>query len=141
MRDIKFRGKTILNGMWIEGCYQRLVIDGVMRHFILSDDFLFFDDIKLIAALTEVHPETVGQFTGLKDINDIEIYEGDITQTFFADDPVSNIVIRFRDCMFGFSSVDKKYTYFSQLNKYEIKEYNFRIIGNIHDNPELIDKL
>lgn len=99
------------------------------------------EPLGILGETFEVIPETVGQYTGIKDKNDIEIYEGDIIETFFADDPVSHIVIRFMDCMFGFSSVDKKYTYFSQLKKYEIKEYNFRIVGNIHDNPELIDKL
>jgi uncharacterized phage protein (TIGR01671 family) len=65
MIEIKFRGKRTDNGKWIYGYY---VCRGGQKHQIVSDDSLF---------PFQVSPKTVGQFTGLKDINGNDIYEGD----------------------------------------------------------------
>ena len=67
MREIKFRGKREDNGEWVYGYY--LVAAGVPF-------------ISVFGALEPVQivPETVGQFTGLHDKNDVEIYEGDAVQ-------------------------------------------------------------
>ena len=127
MRTIKFRGKTT-KGAWLYGDLEHRVDDGTKMTYI-------FDDV--LSQGGAVLPETVGQFTGLKDKNDNEIYEGDILQINGSAKLEVQFLhggfgycLMFGDVLFGGNSS------FS-FNPFD-KDESFEVIGNIHDNEDLM---
>lgn len=128
MRTIKFRGQTT-NGEWVYGHYSTggfIHTDGTetVRHLIHAD------------TLHDVDENTVGQFTGLVDKNGREIYEGDIIleklKRSRKDGDLYEII--FEDCQWFGKDKDGAGTSLSLLNDFHV----IKIIGNIHDNPELL---
>lgn len=127
MRTIKFRGKRVDNGEWVYGDYHRRA-DNVHIIIAMEPD----EDGKVIYALNQVIPDTVGQFTGLTDKNGKEIYEGDILIEPSIFDLPRTV---FWDHRFmRFSNIYPSTCGYIALHDYRKPE----IIGNIHDNPELI---
>lgn len=123
MRTIKFRGKNIESGEWIYGdLFQRL---GYMPSIL----YPYEHNGKIHYSETSVNKETVGQFTGLMDKNGNEIYEGDIYR-YTHPDSINEVSY----CIGGgFAGFD-----FSPANHSENRLLDVEVIGNIHDNPELL---
>lgn len=115
MREILFRGKRAEDNKWVYG----FVVNG--SHSIIG----VYEDGHCFC-FESVIPETVGQYTGLCDKNGNKIFEGDIVRFSTA----HAREIKYIDGCFGFegSSIPIKY-----VNKFEV-------IGNIHDNPELLEE-
>ena len=154
MREILFRGKQTDNGEWIEGAYSPFHLNFGEREekphiIIISDD----EDID--GLWCEVIPETIGQYTGLTDKNGKRIFEGDIVRATIeraerCQSPrIENGVIGY-DCigMIGLILYKDKNgenvwsDFFNELSLSGlIEDYYFEIIGNIHDNPELLQKI
>lgn len=146
MKQTEFRGKRVGGGEWV---YGDLLHDKDGRPHIVptGQEFDFDDDMFEIY---EVEPATVGQFTGLKDKNGKKIWEGDILEqsfchfTYSDGEPISGtftgtVIIRTRGvcmnpCVLRYHDDDEpiKARYKSVTGR------RSSIIGNVHDNPELL---
>lgn len=125
MRTIKFRGKIKASGKWMYGDITRLYEDEFMQIDISDWD---------------VFPETIGQFTGIVDRNCVEIYEGDIIQTYDSKGkPILHEVYyleseaRFATKLIGYENLNE-----GSLTQKWINELDFEVIGNVFDNNELL---
>nr|DAO42839.1 MAG TPA: YopX protein [Caudoviricetes sp.] len=129
-REILFRGKSYYNE-WVYGD---------LRH---SSTGYGIAAIEQLFANIRVKPDTIGQYTGLKDCNGNKIFEGDILEYIGKRKDNMNKVYRrkvvFHEGMFALLS--KELQAYSALNYHCMKDGRFawRVIGNIHDNPELIE--
>ena len=144
MQEILFRGKKCRNGEWVEGyyvyCGEEYTSVGTNRPYILTHDMCGF-------AWHEVIPETVSQYTGINDANGKRIYEGDILHAphwwwgprfvhlqkgqcgpSIGESVMHYILARYVDD-------PEKHATHNLWNGYEVE-----VIGNIHDNPELLQE-
>lgn len=136
MREILFRGKRPDTGEWVEGYYAvRAILVGTIEEEVYPVIEQFNGPIH------EVVPDSVGQYTGLTDKNGAKIFEGDIIKTkkfgkIIGHTNVNDFdvfVVTYENQMFrllrknrGFNLIDDGYS-------------KFEVIGNICDNPELLN--
>ena len=144
MREILFRGKRVNNGEWKYGsCVEQY---GSTQIYLRDGD----DEDGLDRY--HVNPSTVGQFTGLTDRNGAKIFEGDIirwhdnTELSVGGQIAEVCFGRYKDADCAFSDIYSIGYYIRMPGKEcvticwldEYKNY-FDIIGNAHDNPELLE--
>lgn len=133
MREILFRGKRIDNGEWIEGYYcnyeTTCVGGGVDKHHRIVPYFAS----SLYGF--KIDPSTVGQYTGLTDKNGKKIFEGDIVKALLSGKPSYGVVEYGKTgiCAYCAMSHCEKSNYVLTCSD------DFEVIGNIHDNPELME--
>jgi uncharacterized phage protein (TIGR01671 family) len=128
MREIKFRGKRLDTGEWVYGYYYTQIITHAGNrksrdHFIRTEQNIRY----------EVDPATVGQYTGLKDKHGQEIYEGDIVCDSLGVGVVSFIL---EHCAYFVETSDPAKRHY-MLSHGQLD--NTKVIGNIHDNPDLLE--
>lgn len=134
MREILFRGKRVDNGEWVYGTVEYHLVDGDLTR-TKQEAFITYDSMDRIGKVYrdrfEVNLDTIGQYTGLVNQSNTMLFEGDIL-----DESGYKFVVKF----------DQKWAKFKlQHNKTAIQypEWNrgvlIRLIGNIYDNPELLD--
>ena len=143
-REILFRGKRTDNGKWVEGFWAILPTDSGEPEYTIIEPV---DDDICLWHRPPVDPATVGQYTGLKDRNGKRIFEGDIVR---ADDYIFSL--KYGKC--GGTPNAETYGYMgfyleavSEGTKlcahYGLRDdmcyfTDIKVIGNIHDNPELL---
>lgn len=126
-REIKFRGKSISTGKWLYGC----LLKNEEGKFAVVKPFKVNMDNE--CSCCEVEEETIGQFTGLYDRNQKPIYEGDIVQ--------------WEECVADYTFITQKTEVFYSENSASfepLNEFNycdFEVIGNIHDNKDLLNEI
>ena len=123
MREIKFRAQDIASNKWLFGD---------LRHH--KDDVCIFDQGGTKGE--QVKRETGGQFTGLRDINGKDIYEGDILDVSYADEE-SYLEVRFVRGVFAFlwnGDLDDEFPCNAPTHEWA------KVIGNIYDDPKLLKR-
>ena len=137
MREILFRGKTRKNG-------QKVYIgtgEKVPGHWVYGGIFPGTGDYSIIyGGETEkdlekhvVYSETVGQYTGLKDKNGKKVFEGDIVRKTNKGRHPEIFIANIRTCFYTIEEV-----YYSPFEHFT-ESCEYEIIGNMHDNPELLE--
>lgn len=115
MREIKFRGRSPNKKYWYYGEYA--------RGRIFCNDGIYHID-----------PETVDEFAGFKDVDGVEIYEGDILQNDEYPEEIGKIINENNCWLVEWFDIDDKTCLCWLLDNTPQK-----VIGNIHDNPELLE--
>ena len=150
MMEILFRGKRIDNGEWLEGSFLN-DRDGSFYICPAVSDISYGDggNRRRIGCWYKVDPSTVGQYTGLTDKNGKRIFEGDILHIAKIADGIGgyyqtpldypvNVVVKWDLCAWMWETLceDKRYISFPGAWCH----YECEVIGNITDNPELLEK-
>jgi uncharacterized phage protein (TIGR01671 family) len=146
MREILFRGKRIDNGEWAYGYY---VMAGGEKHYIVTGRIeLHRENPHITFEKYEVIPETVGEYSGLKDKNGVMIFEGDIVKSPLPVGLHSNgrTKLEERVAYVFYSDLEAAFRLawkcvYSPYRMYatRTRPSKYKIIGNIHDNPELLE--
>lgn len=129
MREILFRGKRTDNGEWVKGSLlpfkKPLILTIRSREDSLGNPEVFINRIEVVV-------ETVGQYTGLIDKNGQKIFEGDIISCYSpsGQNDFRNKIIRWSETFLSWMAENEPL--------YGDKHQIYEVIGNIHDNPELL---
>lgn len=129
--EYKFRGKRVDNKEWVYGW----VLEERGNTYILENRQKESQLNKNIAF--RVNPETVGQYTGIKDKNGKEIYENDICNISQKID--MKIIVDYKDAGFGWSDKYNNLAFRGHGYLRQILE-DIEVIGNRFENPELLEE-
>ena len=130
MRDILFRGKCIETGKWVYG--------GILQtenwtSIYSCKDYMgsYYEPPYSDTEEYDVIPKTVGQYTGVKDKNGKRIFEGDVVKMRAYGGGFCKSVVYFKNGKFAVDG--------DRYNFKDICSRSVKVIGNIHDNPELLE--
>ena len=131
MRSIIFRAKRISDGKWVYGDLEVRRLDGRVFIHSYSEDRKYYTQYEVV-------PDTIGQYTGLNDVDGREIYEGDIIE---GKKPVVKHLVYYKEDEARYAAAIGGYKLNScAIFQGWISHYDKVVIGNIHDNPELLSE-
>lgn len=128
MREIKFRGKHLdIGGDWKYGnlviCENGDCLIGTCKEYGPEARYM----------RNQVYPDSVGQYTGLKDSEGTEIYEGDILESVaFGSEEIGKVIYSEDDAMFELEMDGVILNFSNEDSK------SWTVIGNLYENPELL---
>ena len=128
MIEILSRGRISDDDEWVYGYYVCLNCKShrIYTGFAEVDCGTYYPDVYTI------NPETVGRYTGFTDKNSTKIFEGDIVEAYKYGEEKHIKTITFRNGCFYFGN----WNFAEFLDKFRL----YKVIGNIHDNPELLEE-
>lgn len=136
MREILFRGKSIHTDEWVYGYFYECKMPYGEHATIISTEDVENDWDEKEQVHYHVDRKTVGQFTGELDRNHCKTFEGDIVQGFEYNAKIGNLdTIIFQAGKFKLKHTPEDLIAFT----YPLSKYACEVIGNIHDNPELLN--
>lgn len=124
MREIKFRAKRIGNNEWVTG----------EPHIQCCRPHIHTGEAKTCL----IDKETLGQFTGNRDSKGMDIYEGDIIQSVKYPTCRHYIVYDEKEAAFMAVCTESDLDVVCHLTQSWVDEYPKIVVGNVHDNPELL---
>lgn len=129
MREIKFRGQQKDTKIWVYGSLIQCA--GIWYIYNENESFRMPEDPDFENSFIEIIPETIGQFTGLYDKHGKEIYEGDVVKDNYGE--IGSVEWDNEKAWFYISTQNGGCFFDQDTRAYEI-------IGNIHENPELLEQ-
>ena len=133
MREILFRGKRTHNGEWVYGDFVR----GNERKSLRDSIFVYDSETQSFNDY-EINPSTLGQYTGLTDKNGKRIFEGDVAKVLQGKDKDIAYVGFENGAFMLYPKTGNIYE--RTLWEYWYNDWDVEVIGNITDNPELLEK-
>lgn len=145
MHEILFRGKRIANGKWVSGYYvvrkrpyfkdKGADFEHIICDNLVIDDFNDKQFVDTIPITYSVDPETVSQYTGLTDVNGNKTFEGDIVISDYIDYEDERGVVQWDSDIAKFIITFSTFT----IDFDNVYGRELEIVGNIYDNPELLE--
>jgi len=140
MRKTQFRGQRATDKTWVFG---DLLVRGIDYDYVIRT----CQENSAASQVVRIIPETMGEYSGVEDLNLTPIFEGDIVESRISENKLDwkRWKVIFEDGCFAFESVTKsvksrkKYRFkVNMLCSDEVRFYGLVVVGNIFDNPELL---